>query len=193
MSMCSSTVCIASGQNGEVELIAPFEYPNGIAFSPEESVLYVANTRPGQYIMAFELDGNGDVVGMRHFADMPSEHADNGVPDGMKVDVEGTSVLHGTRRMLGVRPERRADWGDRAAGVPCELRLGRRGQPHDVLHVEYVDIQPANDDSGDADTGEVGKCQASAVRMSFDRFRTNRAFCPHPAPFEFEKAALLRD
>ena len=75
--------------NGEVELIAPFEYPNGIAFSPEESVLYVANTRPGQYIVAFELDGNGDVVGMRHFADMPSERADNGVPDGMKVDVEG--------------------------------------------------------------------------------------------------------
>ena len=75
--------------NGEVELIAPFEYPNGIAFSPEESVLYVANTRPGQYIIAFELDGNGDVVGMRHFADMPSERADNGVPDGMKVDVEG--------------------------------------------------------------------------------------------------------
>ena len=74
---------------GEVELIAPFEYPNGIAFSPEESVLYVANTRPGQYIVAFELDGNGDVVGVRHFADMPSERADNGVPDGMKVDVEG--------------------------------------------------------------------------------------------------------
>ena len=74
---------------GEVELIAPFEYPNGIAFSPEESVLYVANTRPGQYIIALELDGNGDVVGLRHFADMPSDRADNGVPDGMKVDVEG--------------------------------------------------------------------------------------------------------
>ncbi|CAI8017924.1 Gluconolactonase [Geodia barretti] len=75
--------------NGEVELVVPFEYPNGIAFSPYESVLYVANTRPGQYIMAYELNADGDVVGMRHFADMPSEHANNGVPDGMKVDVEG--------------------------------------------------------------------------------------------------------
>ena len=74
---------------GEVELVAPFEYPNGIAFSPEESVLYVANTRPGQYIVAYDLDGRGDVVGVRRFADMPSEHANNGVPDGMKVDVEG--------------------------------------------------------------------------------------------------------
>ncbi|MCY3637821.1 MAG: SMP-30/gluconolactonase/LRE family protein, partial [Chloroflexi bacterium] len=75
--------------SGEVELIAPFEYPNGIAFSPDESVLYVANTRPGQYIVAYDLNADGDVVGVRHFADMPSEHANNGVPDGMKVDVEG--------------------------------------------------------------------------------------------------------
>ena len=75
--------------NGEVELVVPFEYPNGIAFSPYESVLYVANTRPGQYITAYELNADGDVVGMRHFADMPSEHANDGVPDGMKVDVEG--------------------------------------------------------------------------------------------------------
>lgn len=75
--------------SGEVELIAPFEYPNGIAFSPDESVLYVANTRPGQYIVAYDLNAAGDVVGVRHFADMPSDHANNGVPDGMKVDVEG--------------------------------------------------------------------------------------------------------
>ena len=75
--------------SGEVELIAPFEYPNGIAFSPDESVLYVANTRPGQYIVAYDLNADGDVVGVRHFADMPSEHANNGVPDGMKIDVEG--------------------------------------------------------------------------------------------------------
>ena len=75
--------------SGEVELVAPFEYPNGIAFSPDESALYVANTRPGQYIVAYDLNADGDVVGVRHFADMPSEHANNGVPDGMKVDVEG--------------------------------------------------------------------------------------------------------
>ena len=75
--------------SGEVDLLAPFEYPNGIAFSPDESVLYVANTRPGQYIVAYDLNADGDVVGVRHFADMPSEHANNGVPDGMKVDVEG--------------------------------------------------------------------------------------------------------
>ena len=76
--------------DGTVDMVVPgIEYPNGIAFSPDESILYVANTRPGQYILAFDIDESGDVCGVRHFADMPSETATNGVPDGMKVDVEG--------------------------------------------------------------------------------------------------------
>ena len=74
---------------GEVELVAPFEYPNGIAFSPDERTLYVSNTRPGQYIVAYDLDADSAVVGVRHFADMPSPDDGNGVPDGMKVDIEG--------------------------------------------------------------------------------------------------------
>ncbi len=76
--------------DGTLELVIPgFEDPNGLAFSPDESVLYVANTRPGQYILAYDVDSNGAVGGSRHFADLPSEVATNGVPDGMKVDVEG--------------------------------------------------------------------------------------------------------
>ena len=76
--------------DGSVDMLVPgFQYPNGLAFSPDESVLYVANTRPGQYIIAFDLDDGGDVCGVRHFADMPSDTDTNGVPDGMKVDVEG--------------------------------------------------------------------------------------------------------
>ena len=76
--------------NGETAAVVPgFEYPNGLAFSPDERVLYVANTRPGQYILAYDLDADGEVRGIRHFADMPSDTATNGVPDGMKVDAEG--------------------------------------------------------------------------------------------------------
>ena len=75
--------------SGDVELVAPFEYPNGIAFSPDERTLYVSNTRPGQYIVAYDLDADGAVTGVRHFADMPSPDDGNGVPDGMKVDIEG--------------------------------------------------------------------------------------------------------
>lgn len=75
--------------DGAVELVAPFGYPNGIAFSPDERTLYVSNTRPGQYIVAYDLDADGAVAGVRHFADMPSADDGNGVPDGMKVDMEG--------------------------------------------------------------------------------------------------------
>lgn len=74
--------------DGALTLVADCEYPNGLAFSPDERTLYVANTRWTQYIHAFELDAGGGVVRRRIFADMSSDGT-AGVPDGMKVDVEG--------------------------------------------------------------------------------------------------------
>jgi gluconolactonase len=68
-------------------IIEKFDYPNGLAFSPDEKILYVANTRPEKYIMAYDVNADGTVSNGRHFADMSSEEA--GVPDGMKVDAEG--------------------------------------------------------------------------------------------------------
>jgi gluconolactonase len=74
--------------NGTASHVADIEYPNGLAFSPDESTLYVANTRFAAYIHALELDSAGAVVRRRIFADMSSDEK-IGVPDGMKVDVEG--------------------------------------------------------------------------------------------------------
>lgn len=74
--------------NGTTTMVADFEYPNGLVFSPDERVLYVANTRWTQYIHRLELDATGAVVRRRIFADMSSDET-VGVPDGMKVDVEG--------------------------------------------------------------------------------------------------------
>jgi gluconolactonase len=74
--------------DGATALVADFEYPNGLAFSPDERILYVANTRWAQYIHAIEVDAGGRMVRRRIFADMSSDETD-GVPDGMKVDVEG--------------------------------------------------------------------------------------------------------
>jgi gluconolactonase len=75
--------------SGAISMVADFEYPNGLAFSPDEKYLYVANTRWAQYIHVLELDSKGDMVRRRIFAEMPSDSDKNGVPDGMKVDVEG--------------------------------------------------------------------------------------------------------
>src|SRR5215471_876294 len=76
------------GPDGSTRLVADFEYPNGLAFSADERLLYVANTRWAQYIHVLELDAAGRMVRRRIFADMSSDETD-GVPDGMKVDTEG--------------------------------------------------------------------------------------------------------
>jgi gluconolactonase len=74
--------------DGTTSMVLDCEYPNGLAFAPDERTLYIANTRWTQYIHAVELDASGKVLRRRIFADMSSDDTD-GVPDGMKVDVEG--------------------------------------------------------------------------------------------------------
>ena len=84
---------IAAG--GSVQEVAPFEYPNGLALSPDERTLYVANTRWTKYIHAIEVDAGGTMLRRRIFADMSSDGT-NGVPDGMKVDAAGRVFCTGT-------------------------------------------------------------------------------------------------
>jgi len=81
---------------------AETEYPNGLAFSPDERILFVAITRRDehcleekergevcqhQFIRAFDVAADGTLSHNRIFANMAS--AADGVPDGMKVDAEG--------------------------------------------------------------------------------------------------------
>ena len=73
---------------GQLAVTAHCEYPNGLAFSPDERTLYVANTRSSKYIHALDLDAAGNMTGRRIFADM-NEGAEPGIPDGMKVDSKG--------------------------------------------------------------------------------------------------------
>lgn len=74
--------------NGDVALVANVEYPNGLCFSPDETRLYVANTRWNKYIHELTLDAAGTVVSRRIFADM-TWHEAPGAPDGIKCDAEG--------------------------------------------------------------------------------------------------------
>lgn len=74
--------------DGAVSVLAHCEYPNGLAFSPDEKTLYVANTRSSKYIHAIELDAAGNLAQRRIFADM-NEGKAPGIPDGLKVDSQG--------------------------------------------------------------------------------------------------------
>ncbi|GIT43780.1 MAG: hypothetical protein Ct9H300mP11_17160 [Chloroflexota bacterium] len=97
------------------------EYPNGLAFSPDEKILYVAITRldagcleekekkqlcEHQFIRAFDVAADGSLSNNRVFATMYS--GEDGVPDGMKGGRRREHLLH---------------WGPRAAGssTPPEI------------------------------------------------------------------------
>lgn len=62
-------------------LVKDFQRPNGLAFSPDEKVLYIADTS-GRHIRAFDVAEDGTLSGDRMFCDIPG-------PDGMKVDIRG--------------------------------------------------------------------------------------------------------
>jgi gluconolactonase len=109
--------------DGAVSLVADFEYPNGLAFSPDERLLYVANTRWAQYIHVLELDGDGRVVRRRIFADMSSDETD-GVPDGMKVDVEGRVYCTGPGGTWVFAPDGTRIGVIRTPEVPANLAFG---------------------------------------------------------------------
>ena len=75
-------------------LVDDFVIPNGLAFSPDETLLYINDSRRG-HIRAFELMPNGMLAKHtdRVFADLRGDEP--GVPDGMKVDVEGNVYCGG--------------------------------------------------------------------------------------------------
>ena len=74
--------------SGDLGQLALCEYPNGLAFSPDERTLYVANTRSSKYIHTIKLDASGKMTGRAIFADM-NEDLGPGIPDGLKVDQAG--------------------------------------------------------------------------------------------------------
>ena len=109
--------------DGTIALVADFEYPNGLAFSPDVRILYVANTRWAQYIHVLELDAAGRVLRRRIFADMSSDETD-GVPDGMKVDVQGRVYCTGPGGTWVFAPDGARLGIIRTPEIPANLAFG---------------------------------------------------------------------
>jgi len=61
-----------------------FDKPNGLAFSPDEKTLYVADSGGPRLIRSFEVREDGSVAGGEVFCKI-----DKGGPDGIRVDADG--------------------------------------------------------------------------------------------------------
>lgn len=105
-------------------MITDFVQPNGLAFSPDEKTLYVAESGSSHdaevpsVIRAFQLDDSGRIVSDRIFAAI-----DKGLPDGMRVDAAGHV------------------WSSAADGIHCfhpdGTRLGKILVPEVVANLTF--------------------------------------------------------
>jgi len=79
-------------QGGKLSLLTDeFSRPNGLAFSPDERILYVSNSDPESAIWkAFDVLPDGTLGNSRLFYDATANVThEKGLPDGLKVDNEG--------------------------------------------------------------------------------------------------------
>src|SRR6516162_4273267 len=85
-------------------LVDNFVLPNGLAFSPDESVLYINDSRRG-HIRAFDVMPSGVLAKQsdRVFADLRG--SEPGVPDGMKVDTAGNVYCGGAGGIWTLDPQ----------------------------------------------------------------------------------------
>jgi len=113
-------------KDGKVDLLVKdLTRPNGIAFSPDEKFLYVANSDDkNKVLMRYEVAADGTVSNGKVFLDVTAEAAP-GAPDGLKVDTQGNVyttgsggiwVLNSDGKVLGkIKPTEvptNCAWGD---------------------------------------------------------------------------------
>jgi gluconolactonase len=79
--------------------------PNGIAFSPDEKILYVSDTESGTW-WAYDVQPDGNVAHKRLFFDGNDLKKNGpGAPDGMKVDARGNIFAAGQAGVVVISPE----------------------------------------------------------------------------------------
>ncbi len=86
-----------------IKAVVAVEYPNGLALSPDERTLYIANTRMNRYVHAVEIEADGTYIRRRILADFSGDEP--GFPDGMKVDSAGRVFCTGPGGIWVVEPD----------------------------------------------------------------------------------------
>ena len=83
---------------GDPELLVArdaYEQPNGLCFSPDESLLYINDT-PGALINVYDVNDDGSLANERRFfSGVGTGIIEEGIPDGMKCDELGNIWVTG--------------------------------------------------------------------------------------------------
>ncbi len=112
--------------HGRLTLVAAdFERPNGLAFAPDEKVLYIDDSHR-QHVRAFDVAEDGTLHNGRIFADL--SHPSEGVPDGMKVDEEGNLYVANALGIWTYAPDGRFRGLIPTREVPANCAWGDDGQ-----------------------------------------------------------------
>ena len=106
--------------------------PNGLAFSPDESILYVADSRR-RHVRAYDVLPNGTVAKetSRVFADLGGPEP--GVPDGIKVDIAG-NVYSGGGGGLYILDAKGTKLGRIVHGQPATTNVAFGGEDWKTLY-----------------------------------------------------------
>lgn len=92
--------------NGKLSaVITDLPAPNGIAFSPDGSKLYISNSGPDMYVNVYDVNADGTVSAPRKFISYSGPEDGPGVPDGLKVDSAGNVWTSGPGGIRILSPE----------------------------------------------------------------------------------------
>jgi len=125
-------------KNGKVDaIVKDLTRPNGIAFSPDQKVLYIANSDEKRKVwMRYDVAEDGTAGNGRVFFDVTAEKED-GLPDGMKVDALGNVYGSGPGGVWVFSPDGKhlgtikppetpanCNWGDDGKSLYITARTG---------------------------------------------------------------------
>ncbi len=120
---------------GSLRVVSDFaEDPNGLAFSPDESVLYVSDTSAARlpdgnhHIVAFDVIGGQDLTNPHIFAVV-----EPGLADGLRVDVHGFVYTSSEDSVQVYHPD-----GTRIGRIPVPEKVGNvvfGGERGDQLYI----------------------------------------------------------
>lgn len=123
-------------RKSKVHLVADdIRRPNGVALSPDEKTVYLANTA-GEYLIAFAVQPDGSLAGRRDFAKLAGfrqgPNGPTGGADGIVVDKDGRVFVASNAGIEVFSPEGQALGLIKLPKQPQNLAFG--GKDHDRLY-----------------------------------------------------------